>query len=344
MKDKLIKSMSKDLNIVRFLNETECEFNQRLIYSAGAAWAKTLVYGHSYVEIQEEKGYPNADIMYIESHLAKVLEMYLKCFEINLDWMDSDNPEQFARNLAGHLIAQVLYSYCLAKINSRRITKVPVRYVDFGDKYLIRGSVDFNRNVFTVGASQWIAGEYVAPIIEDFASIRVLGKDYYDVMIREFEWKGNELQSHYQIFMIGSKGQYSKCWKHIEIKDIPQGISLLKLEDEYNGGFFLVDKKKNEYKIADLDPWYVEKKEVYRIMYALNYFNDTKAEYKVKDMQEYYIIRCSSALPEYESRILMACSWPYAMYNNNHLRIVPQSLWSIVLEKISNLGVDIIYT
>jgi hypothetical protein len=28
----------------------ECEYNQRLIYSAGAAWVKTLVYGHSYAD------------------------------------------------------------------------------------------------------------------------------------------------------------------------------------------------------------------------------------------------------------------------------------------------------
>ena len=39
MQNRLIQTIVSDLKVNRFTEESECEFNQRLIYSAGAAWA-----------------------------------------------------------------------------------------------------------------------------------------------------------------------------------------------------------------------------------------------------------------------------------------------------------------
>jgi len=44
MKDKLLLKISSDLKLNRYKDESECEFHQRIIYSAGAAWVKSLVY------------------------------------------------------------------------------------------------------------------------------------------------------------------------------------------------------------------------------------------------------------------------------------------------------------
>jgi len=347
MRNSMIQAIEDDLKIFRFAEETECEYNQRLIYSAGASWAKTLVYGHSHADSKLNDNFVHTDIMYIESLLSKVLEAYLQCFDINMDWIESGTNsglEVYARDLASQIIKEVIYTYNLAQILSRRITPVPTllyKYAD--DLYLVRGSVLSEKNVYSVGVSQWKRDEKVKEYLIDTKIVDVKGINYYRVMVEEFDWKKSELDGEYLIFKLGSKGGYSKCWKPISLNEIPQGISIIRLANEINGGFVMIKKIKDNYRINVLDPWYIEEKEIYRILYSLNYENGTPAEFKIKKKEEYYVLRCSGALPKYEDRILRCCSWPYMTYNDRYSRIVPKFLWEIVEKQISDLGINLVY-
>ncbi|GKX31360.1 hypothetical protein SH1V18_38400 [Vallitalea longa] len=346
MKDKLIRILARDLKVNRFTDESECEYNERLIYSAGAAWAKTLVYGRSYADSKLSDSFINTDIMYIETHLSKVLEAYLRCFDINLDWIKSTSASGYegrARALASQIIKEVMYTYNLAQILSRRITSVKTSFYKYADNlYLIRGNVLNEKNVYSVGVAQWRKDDNLEDYMIDRKIINVAGKDYYSIMDKEFNWKDSDLNDNYLIFKLGYKGGYSKCWKPIKLNEIPLGISIIRLANAYNGGYILVKKNKGKLRIVELEPWYIEQKEIYRILYALNYKNGTPAEFKVKKKDDYYILRCSGGIPSYEDRIITCCSWPYMTFNNKYLRIIPCFLWEVVEKQINKLGIKLV--
>lgn len=345
MKNKLIKSIENDLGLTRFIDELECDYFQRLIYSSGAAWAKALVYGNSYADYEAEYEYANTDIMYIESHLSKILESFLKSFKINPHWMgDKSDASYFeqARTLASCIIKDVLYSYNLAKVGSRRITSVDNSFIKYSENaFLVRGEVFKSKNIFSVGVAQWKIAENVDNYSVDRKIINVSGEDYYKIMHDEFDWWKTDLTGKYLMFQKGSIGAYSRCWKLIDIKDLSEGINILKVDD-INGGYLLTKKENGELYIVELDPWYIDKREIYRILYGLNYNNGTPAEYKIMERSDHIIVNFSSALPEYEDRIIKSCSWPYSKYDSDYSRIIPRFLWSIVEDQITCMGIKLV--
>ncbi len=346
MKNELISTLATDLKINKFSDESEIEYNHRLIYSAASAWVKTLVYGHSYSDNALENDFVNTDIMYIQTHLSKVLEAYLQCFKINRNWIDKESDlgiKESASTLASHIIREVLYTYGLAEIYSRRITPISTSFYKYdNDLYLIRGNAVNETNVYSVGVSQWKRDGSVENYLINKKIIDVSGKDYYGVMEKEFDWKESNLTGGYLVFKLGSKGRYSNCWRPISMYNIPIGISILRLDDKYNGGYILAKRNDNNLLTTELDPYYIEEKEFYRILYALNYSNGTPAEFIVQKKDDYYFLECSSALPKYEDRILTCCSWPYINITNKYLRVVPKFLWETVQKLLTELGINLV--
>lgn len=346
MNTKLLNTIENDLRINRFIDELESDYYQRIIYSVGASWAKTLVFGNSYSDDKSDDDFVNTDIMYIEVHLSKVLLSFLKSFDIDSKWLGYEDEFDYisqARVLASHIVDEVIYSYNLAKVNSRRITPVESSLIKYSDNiFLVKGHLFKEKNVFSVGVSQWKIDENINNYFVDSKIIEVLGKDYYKVMNDEFIWKKSNLKGNYLVFKTGSKGAYSRCWKPIDIKKINQNINILKNPDEFNGGYFLIKKINNELYVSDLDPWYIEKKEIYRILYSLNYNNGTPAEFRIEKRIDHVLIRFSSALPEHENRLIKSCSWPYMNYDNKYFRIVPKFLWEIVEKQLCNMGIKLV--
>jgi hypothetical protein len=347
MRDELKKDMSEKMNIRRFINETECEFNQRLIYSAGAAWVKTLVYGYSYTNSNLDCEFVNNDIMYIESHLSKVIEAYLKCFDINIDWIEKNDicgDVEKSRAMASQIIKDTINTYSVAQVMSRRITPIKKKLYKYGENlYLVRGEVPMDKTIYSVGAVQWIVADNIDNYELDKKIVSIPVKNYYEIIDKEFIWKEKKLHSDFLIFRTGSKGSYSKCWRSIEVSDIPQGINILKLDSTFSGGYILVKKNNNKLLVSELDPWYIEEKEIYRILYTLNYKKNSPAEFKVIKREEHYILRYSSAIPNYENRIISSCSWPYVTYDDKYSKIVPDFLWGVVKNLLRDLEIKIIY-
>lgn len=344
MRDRLIKALEDDMNIRQFVGESKCDYNQRLLYSAGAAWAKTLVYGHSYADRNEneEDDFVNTDILYISSNLSKVLESYLQCFDINLDWIRNDKYTDIniqARALSTQIVEDVISSYNLAKILTRRISPIPNSFYKYDkDLYLIRGNVLNDKSIYTVGVAQWKLGHQEEYLI-DRKVIDIKGKDYYQTMDKTFNWKVFNITGDHLIFTLGSKGSFHKCWKPIELGNIPKGISMMKSSDNNNQGYFLVKKIDDNLQIATLDPWYANEYEINRILYALNFENGTPAKFRIKKTEDYSLINCYSRLPSYEERILIASSWPYKTFYDSNSRIVPNFLWGYIEKTIRDLGI-----
>jgi hypothetical protein len=252
-----------------------------------------------------------------------------------------------ASKLTNRIIQDVIYSYNMAEINSRRIVPLEQGIYKYGNTIcLLRGSVPFDEHIYNVGPAKWVFCEQKEKKFKlDERIINISGQCYYDILNIEAAWQYRTLSSKYLIFKLGSNGKYSKCWIPCPVENIPYNLSILKLDDKYNGGYFLTKKseKIEEIYVASLDSWYIESKEYYRILYALNYHNGTPAEFKVKKHNDYHELYLSSALPDYENRLLINCSWPLRSYNDQYGRIIPNFLWEIVESALTFLGIKISY-
>ncbi len=342
MKHKLLMRIASDMNIRRFQDELDCDFNQRIIYSAGSAWAKTLVYGRSYADIKNKYDFANADIMYIQSHLARVIEGYLEIFDVNLNWLKEEKSIGLqSSSLAGQIIEDVIYTFNLAKTNSRRIVPIQPELYKYDDKFLVRGEWPRGKTVYSVGTAQWICTDELVEYKEDKRIIDVAGKHYYNLIEGQAEWQEEPLNASYLIFVEGEKRGYLKSWKPIDISAIPCKVVMLKLADEYNGGYFLARNGIDGVEVLKLDPWYIDEKEIYRILYAMNYHNGTPTEFHVEKHTDFYELRFSNPLPTYEDRIIKSCSWPYGTFDSKYVRIVPSFLWRIAEQALTFLGINI---
>lgn len=345
MKNELKQALAIDMNIINFVDESDCDFNQRLIYSAGAAWAKTLVYGHSYSDMNVDYDFVNTDRLYIQSYLTKILNVYLKNFAVNYDWLNSkQSVEEQASDLASQIIKDVIYTFNLAEILSRRITPVKAQFYKYDKNLLVRGDVPMSKKIYSVGVAQWILDSNILEYKKDKRIVDIKGENYYGAIESDFHWRcDSNLTSNYMMFEVGSKGGYSKCWKPVGIKNIPAKIVMLKLVDEFNSGYILARKRNGVVEWAALDPWYITENEIYRILYALNFHNKTPAEFRAKKHTDFYELQFASVLPRYEDRIITCCSWPNDVYNNKYARIIPNYLWNIVENELDFLGIIIKY-
>lgn len=344
MKNELQKKISKDLNIVKFLKESDNEFNQRLIYSAASMWVKSLIHGNSANDIRQGKEINYPDIMYVQSHLKKVIKVFIKTLTLNLDWIEYQYScvDEIAMDFAGVVIQEMIYTNNIAEINNRKMAMVPHNYYCYGNWYQLRGGMNFSDELISLGVSQWTQSVRSENTIEEHKVIDVKGYKYYDLMLRNFVWKKSSLKSNYFIFKEGSTRAYSKCWVPYISEKVKNGIHIVKEVSEYNGGYVLVKHDDENTQMATLDPWYIKSYEIYRILYALNFKYGTRAQFRVKDKGEYKILYFASALPVYENRIILSISWPYRDYADKYVRVIPTNIWSVAEQLLSDLGVEII--
>lgn len=120
-------------------------------------------------------------------------------------------------------------------------------------------------------------------------------------------------------------------------------VLFTKEQSEFNGGYLLLEKGNSTLQIASIDPWYIETREIYRIMYALNYENGTPAKHTLRDYGEYKVLYLASALPDYENRILLSLSWPYRYFSDKYARIISNDNIQIIEKLISDIGAEFVY-
>lgn len=341
--DDLLNSMEKQLQVFPE-GQKKAVFQQRLLYSALAEWVKNLVYGDSNGELGEEKTYASVDILYVQYHLTEIAEAFIDFFCIADSWFEADE-EKRGSSLASQVIQDMIFTGNVMEIH-RKLCPVPLCFYQYRkDLFLAIGdSIKSNHLLKTVGTSKWLISpnkntNIVARKITPVVDIPVA--EYYERLDRGMPWKEQELQGYYQIFKTGRPGKYSECWIPFEVTDLPQGLSMIRSCDDFNKRYFMIRRIDDRIKMAELDSWYVETREYYRILYALNYHQFCPGRCTMIHRGKFYYLKLWSALPDYEQRLLMNCSWPYRMYNDRYARIIPGFLWKIISEMLQFLGIEI---
>lgn len=337
MIEELKKQMSVDLNIFRYRNELTKEYNQRLIYSGLASWVRTLICGNPISDLPGNGDEKFPDIMYVQSNLTKVAEAFLKSFDIDDTWIGGEEGKNKASLLASEIVQRMIYLNEIVKINSRQLAPVPVKSYLYKGWTHCYGNDTFDRKCMTLGLSQWVNKE-IEGAKEKKRIICIKGKDYIEHIITHFEWNNAHLHGGYELFRVGSERRYSKSWVPFDNQKLHDGLYLLKDARSFEPGYTLVKKDRGKLSTSFLDSWYVESREVYRIMYALNLYNGTPAKFRIKDMGDYFILFYPSRLPEEENKLFFSLSWPYNSYQDKFARIFPKQVLELVREEIENIG------
>ena len=348
MKKELINKIASDLNIYKFELESKEEYNQRLIFSSSAIWAKTLLYGNSINDSNDTKKYINVDKRYVSHYLSKVIVGYLNIMNTNLNWIiddeDNNSIEDKSSNLASYIIEELINTYNIADIGGGRLTLPPKTEIYYGGNACeVFGDISHEGSLVSIGTSQWKLDVDKNLYTKNKWLINIPVKEYYQFIKDSFKWKSKKLPSEYKIFKLGYINSYSKCWIPIKFEELPRGISLLKVENKSDIGYILIKKYEDNLMISEIDSWYKENKEIYRILLALNYENKTPAIFNVKDNGDYKILYLRTGIPNYEKRIIISCSWPYGKYNNEYVRIIPSDMWEVVESQLNFLGITIEY-
>ena len=350
MNKNIVRKISSDLNINKYNNESNEEYGNRLIYTALAAWARTLVLGKSYADLDDEARYANADyhnvdIMHIQVRLTQIAYGFLMSTLHSKDWFINSRIKDQCSDLASNIVENLIFCYELSKLNdARRLTNSPIRYANFKNSQLILGGEQWKipgKKVISVGLGRWIQ---TTKSPENYKEIFDLPNysfnEYYNTLLKSVFWKESNLNGRYKVFKVGTKFFYYKAWQDLNISKLPQGVSLLK-NIEVDGGYILVNKDKLT--TARLDKWYYDENEIYRIMYALDSYNETPAIFKVKAYDDYVILHCHSRLPNPEMRILLMSSWSKRSYYDVFYRIIPKFLWIEIKDMLTSLGIKIEY-
>lgn len=352
MNKNIVRKISSDLNTNKYNNESNEEYGNRLIYTVLAAWARTLVLGKSYTDIDDEARYENVDyhnvdIMHIQVRLTQIAYGFLMSIPHSKDWFINSRIKDQCSGLASNIVENLIFCYELSKLNdARRLTNSPIRYANFKNNQLILGGEQWKipgKKVISVGLGRWIQ---TTKSPENYKEIFNLPKyssnEYYNILLKSAFWKESNLNGRYKVFKVGTNFFYYKAWQDLNISKLPQGISLLK-NIEVDGGYILVNKDKDKLTTARLDKWYYDENEIYRIMYALDRYNETPAIFKAETYDNYIILHCHSRLPNPEMRILLMSSWPKRFYNDIFYRIIPKFLWNDIGNMIISLGIEIEY-
>lgn len=348
MDDNIVgRQIAFDLNIQQFQSESEHEYGHRLLYSALAAWARVQVLGKSFmdasVQTADELDYHAVDILHIRNRLAQVAYGLLHVLSYDQEWVKNLSIDEASGRLAGSITEMLLFCRELSRLNNRLITVSPWRKADFNDNQLIMGGTEWKgKQLYSVGIGRWLPRKQAKVNYKEIAGIPACSlQEYYSSMLNDVAWEKGSLPEAFNIFKTGSNRWYAKAWiasSSSQALKIPQGISLMQRLGT-DGGYFMVKREGSDIRIANLDKWYNEEKELYRMMYMLDSRNHSCAVFKVKRCSDHVILHCHSALPNAETRLLLLSSWPYRSFDDKYRRIIPVHLWPSVESWLIELGI-----
>jgi len=338
MIDELRTKISNDLQIIKFKGESIRDYNQRIIYSALSMWVRSLLNGNSINDFKDDINKTFPDILYIQSNLSKIAESFLTSFECNSDWLDmNDDYNNISTAISSTIIQEMIYLQEIGEVLERKLSPVPHRRNIFGQYVHEYGINTLGKEFQMIGVSMW-TNRLPEDKNKQEAVIPIGGREYYSYIDKNFPWITADITGTYEMFKVGSTRAYSKAWTIYDSNKIKNGIYLLREANNYEPGYLLIKKNNKQLEMVVLDSWYVNNKEIYRMMYALNASNDTPARFRIREYDDYVILYYASALPDEENRLIQSISWPYSTYSDKYSRIIPRNVWNIALENIEKVG------
>lgn len=342
MIDQLVMDMKNQMNIKRFIIESEVEFNRRIVYSAASAWLKELTNSKSYTSIADENT-QGVEYQHVKYHLTKVLTALTTCLDIGNRWDKNIDKEVFAKSFASYVMRKGLeYPYNLGYIGDGNHIMVALpQLIPMGNFYLLRGQTNNSSDFFYTGLCQWSRTRLDYEIDDKFNPAFASVDQVYRSLLTDIKWKEIGLSGKYSYYIPGKNDKVELSWSYYNSKKIlSDGVYLFKENNHYYG-YFIIKQENNQLFGAQLDPWYITNGEISRICYSLDYKAGVSRTVLVTIKDDFVILKLFNKLPDWERHLLVASSWPFKTYDDEWERIIPIELWDNVKIWIKRLGLSI---
>lgn len=312
MKSDLVKQMGEDLQIYKFVDETEIEYLNRLIYSAIAVWML-----HILRDIKFEENYNKVGVSkkYITKKTSKIIAEYSVMFPTFKSFIDKLTEVEVARILrenyefAGHIVSVGFDEYVVASsVKEFRVTNM---------FKLIRNNFDISQSkVVGLGVFTENYTEDELHCIDDIFYIPKLDAETWTVeCIKKLKWSNaTRLGENIQFFNPNSTRPFGECWED----RFPQNIEIT-LYKTNNWDYGFVRKDNLNYIGIKIPEWLIGTEnnvcenlfdnDVRRFMYGLKAIHKNNAKVILGEKIDHFELKLLNALPLREFIALKFFSW-----------------------------------
>lgn len=347
MSNQLLQAISTDLQVFRYNNEDSIQYEGRLLYSAVAAWCRNMMNDKSYSDFTNTERKIGIDLEHIAIRLSQVIDGMFEAFPYGRMYFQKTGAKELTSfDIASKIVKDMSFSYeCSKTLDSRRLCQTPQRNIEFAkSSVLALGGTDYKSRgkYYFVGCGKWL----LHPTNDknddcyEFWGIPHNEDNYLSLLTKYAEWRNAEVDNTYLKLDI-TKDRLTTSgfgWYSFSKRSSVYPLEII----QKDGRYFLLRHNDDEDQIAELNQWYIEEKELYRIILAIKkqYYKPLKIN--VKNNGNHVIVSIGVILPNPETRILLLSSWGYNDSFDRFSRIVPIGIWDDIKPLFENLGFEII--
>ena len=335
MGDSILRAIATDLKILKYENESESQYCNRVLYSVMASWIKAVALDRPVTSEQMDN--PGVSRRHISDKCTTILNEMLKRFPESKIWFEPEGME------------------------GSPITLLLSRLLRHGDLLY----VGFETNLILAGKNEIVLSDKVKCRIGEvlseetyYSGIAMLQKlqkrdifesevvtettAWFRDYIKSAWWKETEIDDNIQYFNAykRTKNNYS-CWQ-TEQPDSVKAIWLARRTIHKNGyEYFLLRKDDCFYK-HQIDSVLQEIGEHRRFMVVMRYIADNAVPVEVERYFEHISVRLRIHLPQKESMLLETYAWPHHAVTDMLKWDMDGDVWEFIKPHLHSLGLKVI--
>lgn len=346
MRSALVNQMGEDLQLYKFVDETDAEYLNRLIYSAIAVWMLHIVRDRKFEDNYNRIGVSRK---YITRKTSKIITEYSSMFPTFNNFLNGLTETKLAiiirknYECAGHIVPVGFDEYVVASsVKEFRVTN--------GLK-LVRNNFDFLQSK-VVGLGVFIENhtEDEPHCIDNIFYIPKLDAEKWTVeYIKNLKWSNAaRLGENVQFFNPNSTRPFWECWS----ERFPQNIeiTLYKFND-WDYGF--AKKESSNFIGIKIPEWLIGTgnitcerlfdNDVRRFMYGLKAINKNNAKIILEEKIDHFELKLLNALPVREFTALKFFSWNKNCFidKSNYDYVIPYEFIEPVKYLLNKLSIII---
>lgn len=330
----IIEKISADLGIERFTNESEFNYECRVIYSAMASWLKAIALDRT----PENRETKNIGISrrYMLERGDEILKTFYKMYPDVSNWFEPLNTDESAIALIRRRLLQHGDLLNAGFVSNIVLSRPHNQQMAFRLETVYGKVLEKDCRYFGVAMVRKNEHDYKADV-----GINV--QEWLNELLTKAGWSEFSAESNtdWQYFNPACKaGNNYEAWQN-KLPDAVKGIYFAKtiINNNENEYYLLNYEKKLIYRLDE----FLKKTGCHRrIMYALraecqNSLTASKEEYAD------HIKLCLPAwLPQAEYALLESYAWSHKNINDKLNWLIPAEIWNIIEQHIQKLGIRIV--
>ena len=331
--DATIDRMAADLGVFRYSNETQYDYQNRVLYSAMASWIKAIVMDQP--PGSKEEGFVGVSRRHVYERSRTILETFCKMYPGSAEWFDLQESEEHPVSL----IRTRLISHG-DLLNEGFDTNIALS-VPYAEQLTAEAEVVYGK---IMGEDLRYCGistirNHKAPEPEHESEEIV---KWIDNFVREAWWASslpdNSILQYFNPFL-HARNNYL-AWGDLEPETV-QGIVLARtIVNKSSHEYYLI--RERDKLVHKIDPFLQKMGYHCRVMYGLRKAAGNAVTASFSRYDEHVLLSLNAYLPLRETGLLESFAWPHRHINDRLKWSVDLSVWCYIKFFIEALGIQIL--